>query len=540
MVIALVACALGPPCEVALGQPMVRVRAETRIELDVRRDGDELVFRGVLRDDAGEPVARRAISVMVRPEGDTTLASLRPITDASGRFDARIAAAPATYVVEASFETEPDLVGSSARIVLDRLRAHVVLVVEIAGGSRLSLDEPEHEIRVSASSAAGGQALEVAISDEIGTPVAHGTTDGAGRLVVRVPSASLGPAAAGRLVVRSEGDDTRSPAQTEVPLVRYRATSIRWLDAESDLREGTTLRGRLETATGPLERRAVGVFVDGRHVTTRLTGPDGELVVPLDPSQARGSEVEVVARFEADAPWLASAVSAPRRLAVVAQGPRALPYLVLGSAILAGAVALWLRQRPTSEAPGTPRRSPPGVHQARATSLRAQLRGIDGIVVQAGSERPVPGAEIVCGPLSTKTSSDGRFSLEVPDGTFVLTAEAAGHETARHRVTSPHRGEWRGLVVRLESRRDLASRLVLEVLGPLVPHDVLAIATDRELLRAARTGQRAEVVALVDAAEALVYGEAPPQAIDLERVRALAARARAVTARVDSASTVSL
>jgi hypothetical protein len=523
----------------AHAQPIVRVRAETRIELDVRRDLETLLVRGALRDDAGEPVEGRTISVLVRPEGGTTIASLQPRTDAAGRFEARVTAAPGSYQVEATFVAEPDLVGSSARIVLDRLRAHVVLVVELVGGSRLSLDAMEQEIHVVATSAAGGHALSIEITDEVGTPIAEGTTDGMGRLLTRVPSTSLGPAAAGRLVVRSEGDDTRSPAQTEVPIVRFRATSIRWLDASSELRAGTSLRGRLETATGPLERRAVGVFVDGRHVATRLTGPDGELVVPLDPAMATGPEAEIVARFESDAPWLATAVSDPRRLAVAAPRPRAVPYLVVASAFLAVGVALWLRRRPTSEERAT-RRSLPGVEQARPASLRAQFRGVTGAVVQASSQRPLAGVTISCGARSTTTGSDGRFVLEVPDGSLVLTAEAPGFETERQRIASPHRGEWLGMVVRLESRRDLAARQVLDVLGPLVPQDLVAVATDRELLRVARTGQRAEVVALVDAAEKVIYGEAPPEAADLEHVRSLAARARAVTARVDSPSMASL
>ncbi|GAB4212427.1 MAG: hypothetical protein OHK0013_35170 [Sandaracinaceae bacterium] len=522
-------------------QAIVRVRAETRIELDAWREGSSLVVRGTVRDDAGAPVAARRVLVHARNPQGTVVASGRPQTDAAGRFEVRALTPEVTLTVEAELPDEADLVGSAARVLLDRARAHVVLVIHLAGGNRISLDEAALQIEVIATSASGGADLPIRIENELGTTIAEGRTDGAGRLAARVDPQTLGPPAAGRLVVRSSGDESRSPAQTEVPIVRFRATELAWRDEHLEIRPGTVVRAQLRTSEGPLARRAVGVFAGGAHVATRLTGEDGQVAVPLDPAAFnRSGAVEITARFDSDAPWLASSVSPPRRLALSA-APRALPFLVSASLVAAALGGWCLGRRPALGTQEVVRPSVPGVAAGRTIARRACVRAIDGRVVHAGTDEALADVTVSCGSTRTTTDAMGSFSLDLAEGTHTVVVELPGYERLEQRVTVPHRGEWRGMIVRLESRRDLASRLVRAVLSPHVPPDAIATATDRELLAVARGARRPEVVALVDAAERVVYGEVPPGREDLERLQALAERAdSALAPRVDGGSTASL
>lgn len=531
------------PASRARGDAVVRIRAETRIELDVRRDGSEILITGTVRDDGGDPVAARSVGVSVRPQAGPAIHAEPAQTDRDGRFVARVSAPEDGYLIDATFDGDADLVGTSARVTLDPVRSHVVLVVELEGGNRLCLDSDSHALAVSAASSVGGGGLSIEITNEIGGAVASGRTGVDGRLELALPSASLGPPAAGRLVVRTAGDGARTAAQTEVPIVRYRETELAWLDDAGEIDESTVLRGRLTTAEGPLERRAVGIFVDGEHLGTRLTGADGDLSIPLDPAVAGERDVvRIEARFDADAPWLASSVSPARSLAVRRE-LRVVPLLAVASGLFVLLAAWWLRRRPVAGASVARPSTLPGVMGARPAVLLPLIRGISGVVIHAASREVIRGATVRCGPSTAQTAADGSFGLEVPDGAHVLHVEAPGFEDARQRVSSPHRGEWRGARVSLESRRDLAHRALHDVLAVVLPREAASVATDRELLAVARDRGAAwpEIVELADVVERLVYGEAAPEPADLDRVRSLARRARgAVAARVDSASGASL
>ena len=524
----------------ACADHVVRVRAETRIELDVRR-GPELEVRGVLRDDAGHPVASRRVDVAIRPEHGAVSASRGITTEPDGTFAMTAPSPGGVVVVDAVFLGEPDLEASNVRIVVDEQRAHVVLVVTLRDGSRLSLDEPTHPLTVTATSSAGGAGLHLTVRNEIGTEIAAGTTDDSGRWDVDLASSLLGPAAAGRLVARSEADATRAAAQTEVPIVRSRSTRLTWLDTTTEILDGTVLRGRLDTSAAPLERHAVGVFLDGQHLGTRLTGPGGEFSIPLEPSVSRGAvSVRVEARFDADAPWLESSASLPRTLTVTTP-QRTLPWLAAASALFFLGLGGWLRRRPIDVAQARESRAP-GVMAARPTGLLPSVRGIAGRVVHNTSGDAIGAATLTIGSLRAETDREGRFEITPPDGAYTLVAEAAGFEAVQHRIQSPHRGEWRGFTIRMASRRDLASDVLLDVLSLVLPNEVASTATDRELLAIARRRGSSvpEMEALVRAVEQIVYGEAPPDGPELERVRALATTVRGKLARVDSASAASL
>ncbi|MBX7193972.1 MAG: carboxypeptidase-like regulatory domain-containing protein [Sandaracinaceae bacterium] len=518
----------------------VHVRAETRIELDVQRDA-RLAIRGVLRDDAGAVLGDRRVRVTVRAADGATL-ELPTTTSIEGVFQLDTPAPPGTSVVTASFAGELDLEPSTVRAVVDERLAHVVLLLEIEGGPRLSLDRPTHTLRVRAQSGAGGAGLAIRLHNEVGTEIATGTSGEDGSLLLELPSRLLGPPASGRLIARSEADPRRAAAQTELPIVRYRETSLAWADAETELTESTTLRARLTSTAGPLERRAIGFFVGDVHVATRLTDNEGSAAVPVPLAFARGGEEVVVqARFDSDAPWLADSESPPRTLHV-RTARRWTPYLAAASALVFGSLLWWLRRRPIRGDVEQRASRVPGVALAAPIVARASLRAVSGTVLHASTAEPIGDATVRCAGSQTVTTGAGRFSLDLAEGLHPLEVEAAGYEPQRQRISIPHRGEWTGVVIRLESRRDVAGRLLLEILALVLPGEVATTATDRELLAMARKRGAGwpDLEELVQAVEEIVYGDAPPDASALRRVRDLSQRVRTKLTRVDSASAASL
>jgi hypothetical protein len=293
---------------------------------------------------------------------------------------------------------------------------------------------------------------------------------------------------------------------------------------------------------GPLERHAVGVFVSGQHVATRLTGPDGELAIRLETTLAEdATSIEVGARFDADAPWLGGSEAPPRTLSV-SRPARVVPWLALGSGVVFLALALWLRRRPLGDEPASPQSRAPGVSGARPVQLLPTIREVSGTIVHAATGDPIAGATVRVSGQTTTSAARGTFRLAPNEGPATLMVEAPGFDTLRQRIVIPHRGEWRGALVRLESRRDLASRMLLEVLAITLPGEVATMATDRELVAIARARGSTipELDALVTEVEQIVYAQAPPSAVALERVTGLASAARSKLARVDSASRASL
>jgi hypothetical protein len=161
---------------------------------------------------------------------------------------------------------------------------------------------------------------------------------------------------------------------------------------------------------------------------------------------------------------------------------------------------------PTSES----RTGDPGVSlvprkQPALTLWRTTDATVDGCVLDASFGRAVAGAEVVlqlveAPPLpaaertgtlrrSPPTGEDGRFALaQLPPGRYVATVSAPGYLPQRFTATVPHRGELRGVTVRLEPLRVRLlgewRRLALRLLSDEAR---VLTATPRELLELAQT-----------------------------------------------------
>jgi hypothetical protein len=539
---------------VAWAQPVVVVRSESRLELDVRRAEDGgLDVTGALRDDLGAALPDRDVALELSRanahEHDhirgshVTTRSVHTGTD--GTFTARFATspppfgAPIDYVIDATYEGDTEHVGTRATRFFDVDRAHVVLRLTIAGGARIDLSETAHALDIVATSSAGGDGLAMTLSDERDVTLGTGVTDASGTLHLELASHALGPPAAGRLIVRTLGDAGRTEAQTEVPVVRFRPTETTLELAGSRIAPGEPIRasGALTDGRDPLEREAIGVFVGDVLVRTLLTDDGGRFTtsITLDDVPDLEGHVSVRARFAGDAPW----VPASESPAVTAEIVRPTSWAWLWALVpiaLSVAIALWSLGRERAVSPSRARVPlGPGIALGQRTSLAANRMDVSGIVLDATTSEPLAGIAVTLGDISTTTDQQGRFALEMPSrGTAELVAVGVEHLPARLAIAAPHRGELSSLAIRLTGRRATtfaALRLVADHLAPT--SDASTAMTQREILEhlRARGASPPSLPRLVSMVEVACYGAAPPTDDAMAEAHAIARTIVAETGR---------
>ncbi len=529
------ALALAVPAGAA-AQPVVWVRAETRIELRVERQPVVRV-RATLRDDRGNGLPNRAISVRVASPDGVQRGLSQGRTDTAGELAADFDVAPGTYRFEAHYAGDESYDEARVELLLDLERAHVRLVMSALDGrlDRIDLDAPRHRFRVRAESEAGGEGMSVALENELEEVLATGITGEDAAVTLEVESRALGGPAAGRLVVRTPGDAERAPAQTEVLVVRFRPTALTLDVAPRRVEGGRPVRveGRLATSERPLARKAIGLFAGERHLETVLTDAEGRFAreVVLEENDAT---VALTARFESDAPWRPSAVSDPVDVRVAPRGATPVRWLLLPIAVCAVAlVALWWRSRRQRKAAEAQRPSlapaPPGIHVPTAASERDAARSdVGGTVLDADEGAPIAGAAVrLEGPgdaILARGDDEGVFTIaEVPAGRWTIRVEAPGYEARDATVEIPHRGALAQVQVRLRSLRQLALRNYAPLAEALVPQRRWwAFWTPRELAERARGPARGSVEQVTLELEAVVWSAGPP---DAESVEAIGKRA---------------
>lgn len=442
----------------AIAQPTVVVRAEARIELRATHEDGAITVHGSLVDDLGEPMARRSVVVAIHERSGRTLRTTRLTTDAEGSFVLTTPGSPTRYTLTASYEGDDYHPRLSVERQADLTRAPTRLRLDVGEG-RFDLDGESHSVGVEARGARGGAALAITLLDELGRELGAGTTDTNGRLVLQVPSTALGEPGDGRLVARTAGDAQRAEARVEAPIVRYREATLT-LEPSRDAigPEGeVVLRGTLRTSAGPLANEAIGLYLapDDTHLTTALTDAAGSYEAVAKAGELGRGRVRVEARFESDGPGTPAAASEGATI-VVRGGARTVWAWLALPLLLSLLLLVWLRrQAPPSAVPAPPEPEPAGVIVAPTVRRGPARRRI------AGRLEDLRGAPLrgrlraVAGDREEFAESDaeGRFDIELPDGTWTLTFEAPRHAPAESTVEIPHRGGFEGLRVRLESWR---------------------------------------------------------------------------------------
>ena len=169
-----------------------------------------------------------------------------------------------------------------------------------------------------------------------------------------------------------------------------------------------------------------------------------------------------------------------------------------------------------------------GVALAQTRPRAARPAGIACTVLDARTGRAVPAATLVLEHASGTSTvhSDARGALRVEQlaaGSYQLLFSAAGYRALQTSLEAPHRGEWIGAHVRLESLRDVAIRawspLAAQLTGK-AEHSV-AITVREAIHRAApeqAVAQQSFASAALVRAERAAYEQAAPSDDDVRRV----------------------
>lgn len=443
----------------------MHVRASSALEVRVEGDGDHTVLEGALFDDAGSPLAKRNLQLALRDEAERESSASTARTRTDGSFSAILDARLPRGKAIARFAGDADHEPVQASVEFDRDRAELELRFTEPASGRIDLDAPTFVVGLRAASSAGAAGLTVAI-EEGGQPLVQGTTDAAGQFSATLSSHELAPGR-GTLVARCAGDAARGPARAELDVLRYRHSRLS-LDAGYDGERGQLwLQGSLRDRSGPLPRRAVGLFDGERHLASVWTDAGGEFrhaEAALLPSGTDERDARLQARFESAEAPLANARSRIVSVHLRAHSATAFAWLLVPTGICLVMLLTWKRserERVNAAALKPPRTA--GIH-ARASDRRAhaQFHDVRGALVDHDSERPLRDVSLWLEDAQARTlrlqlDELGCFrSPALAPGQWSLRVTAPGYASIEHVIAIPHRGEWSNVEVRMQSLRGAA------------------------------------------------------------------------------------
>ncbi len=527
------ALALGEPARVS-AEPLVRVRAESRIELGVAHQDVGISISGALRDELGHPLRGRSLGIEAFALEDASEPLRHQLTtDDTGRFTLELADPEHDYRLLATFAGDATHRGVRVERRVERARADVRLELRLPSEGTLDLDAPNLLLEAIAESDAGGDGISMRLSDEGGRAIASGITGPDGRLTLRVVPAAAGAPGPGLLRLESARDERRAEAQTEARVVRRRAVYIEMRALGDHFEAGNHVRvaGKVSTQVGPRMNVPIGLFAGERHLETVLSNASGEFEAELWIDAPKGP-LTIHARSEADATGAYPA--AETRLTLSIEPPRPVPVLwvAVASALLAGLLAVLSRARrePGELDPGAsaPENLGSSVHPARRQGRRDRHR-INGRAVQARSDAALAQARVQIvhehpqGSCTLVCDDQGRFSSPIlPPGRARMLVDAQGHVATQVELEIPHRGEWTSFVVRLESLRDRAltpfRRLTMRVLPSARAWGIWTNREAREWLTQRAPEQQAILGKLTSEVERACYAREVPSEAEVAQI----------------------
>jgi len=546
----------------AAAQPVLHVRARTRVQIDsmVRRAIDEsrleLTISGRLVDaDLGTFVDDGTVAVDIQgPNGFFQIAK-----PTSGYFEVRARLKPGEYQLRivGGKENDPDHLYERApplERTLDLSRT--TPTIQLHAAEEASLAQPSITVEIEAldpgddveTSTAAPHPIELPVTllvdgKRVASPV---TTDGRARL--ELPVSALGrPGATATVTARFDGDALRNPAAA-TGRIRVTTPTQLTLDAsatELPWRGSLKLDGKLADVLGPVAGATVELATvpDGRALGPALTDGQGRFQLRLDGGREKPGTLFVEARF-AGSSFREPSRSPALSLTLEAPAPHPLGFWLSPLAtVLAIGGALLFRKRPWRK---LAERRAHAEQRERATAtagltenrprLLSTLRpatdhGLSGQVVELTTGHGVPTATVTvtAGAVGRTVAVDeqGRFAVEeLPAGPVLVEVEAPGYVPERFRRALPHRGELRAARVTLMPIRERIFATWRAVALPLLPEPRLAETwTPRELVR--HVARRRLIVDDLDALTRLVevacFGPHLPDATVLAEAERLAA-----------------
>jgi len=552
--------------------PILDVRARLQVEITrAGRVGETFVVQGLVRDDAGTPLGDRLVHLRLvdpeRPTAPPLAAAAR--TMANGRFELSrtVGALPEMrwrLTADVEGDTHYAAPPSVERVVDLRRRA-----VGITVGAPASITPSTRAVRV-----------QIAVNDDAtvepdelpppapvslfvgGARVGEVALDhtGHGESTVTLPAVALREGEAIAIEARYPGDSMRAPAEGRVEL-RVTATTRLQLELSTEElpRDGRVtatallLDERGAVAGEPVilvEGSATGELDDGAApLAVATTGRDGRARLELSGRRLALGAHFVEARYQPTTSARAPSRSALVSITVVAPRGRALLFYGIPLALVGGVLAARLvRARRSSSGDEPQRRRPTRREHDAALSgggtlvegrptLLATLRAANDLGIAGRIEDALTGAPLARAQLTVIDSAgarrtieaddDGRFSVEgLAPGAVALTIEARAFVPEQIARELPHRGELRGLVVRLVPIKERVFAAWRALALPLLPNAAQAATlTPRELLAIARRrfllvsddGALASLTALVE--EACFGPRAPDLAMLAEAER---------------------
>lgn len=533
-VVALAATAAALLAASVQAQPVIRVEAQTRIELSAGRTERGTQLRLVLLDDQGAPVANAALAVRIADSvGQPLWTRPRALTATDGVVEIALPRIEERISVEAHYAGDAFHAGTDAMQLLDTRLARVELKFTAPASTTIDLREPTLSVRIRARTEGTAAGLRIELLDESGNQLGARETDDEGVVALTVQRDQLGLPGAGKLIARAQGDVAHSAALVELPIVRWLPSQIS-LALSSQRANRVRASGTVRVGAQAIAGAPVGLFgPGGNHVATLRADDQGRYSGDLDRralGERAGRSLELEARFESDAPWIGSSRSPMITLRLPAAPSYSFFWLALTPALIAAAL-WWLgRRRPALEPEITANEgAQAGVALAHIKPRAARPQGISCLVLDARTGRALPGARLEIthadGSL-TLAHGDARGAIRIEamaPGSYQLQFGAPGYRALSARLEAPHRGEWIGAHVRLESLRDVAIRawspLAQRVAG--APEQAVAITVREAIQRAAPRQDAAHFRLASEAlqrAEQAAYAPGAPSDEDVVRV----------------------
>ncbi len=529
----------------ARAEPLVRVRAESRIELGVAHLELGMAVSGALRDELGIPLVQRPLALEARAlEDNGEPWHVMVETDENGRFSLDLADADRDYRLLATFAGDATHRGVRVERKVERARADVRLELKLPAGNAIDLDAASFVVQSVAESDAGGDGITMRLLDETGREIARGVTNDQGKLALVVPTTELGAPGAGLVRIESMRDGRRAEAQTEARIVRRRIVHVNLRAQQAAFEAGSPIHvaGEVRTGGGPRMGVPVGLFAATKHLETVVTDASGHFDAELWIDSQPGA-LAITARTEGDATGAYAVSEAHLVLQIVPARP--LPWAWISGALalsfgVLGAVAQLRKRRIVSETPMLDEGAASGasIRPARAQGRRDRHR-VHGRALDARNDAPIVGAKVAVmhekaeGCCVLATDRFGRFTSPVLlSGRARIRMEASGYVATETEIEIPHRGEWSAFVVRLDSLRARAllpyRRLALRVLPSARAWGIWTTREAKEWLSERSPREREALSALTVEVERACYASQPPSEAEVvaieQSVDALQAR----------------
>jgi len=530
------ACLSSPPH--TLAEPMLRVRAQVTLELRVSGKEPGLRVEGSLSDDLGARLTQRPLHIAFRGPGTATLpahARNRNIrTDARGQFALDAPCVGCSVHVEYAADAYYEHASASQTVAAPRPAVSLDFLEpsELA----VSLDQPTLGLVVRASGPARVDGLPIELQNELSRPIAQGKTGADGVLRLQIESSALGPYGLGELVARL-------PASVEHTATRATKAILRTVQTQTELqakldgkRRSLKISLQLHAQSQPVVQRAVGVYLDGQHVSTLISDEHGyaSAELALDDKALSVGKHRVHASFQSDIPGLLSSESPVQALEVAEPARPSSAWLLL-PVLASVAFVLWsARRKPahTKRAETAVLAGPEVRMGSEARGRSAPLTAISGRVEDVDTGHALIAAiELSANDRhvhTVQTSADGHFESDsLPPGEYHARVIAPGYAGIAFAFTLPHHGACSNMQISARSLRVLALDTYGSFAARVLPDARVRGKTVRETLTAAVGGGKIvpKVTELAQATETIAYARAIPYEGDLHDLQRAAANA---------------